>query len=66
MTGVDRRMPSDSTSAGCAMLVRPVRGPVLVGCMLFGLGTRRTRLFGVRQHRSRRAVGHSVDVSTIR
>jgi DNA-binding transcriptional regulator YiaG len=39
MTGVDRRMPSDSTSAGCAMLVRPVRGPVLVGCMLFGLGT---------------------------
>ncbi|MBL0196209.1 MAG: hypothetical protein IPQ09_18675 [Myxococcales bacterium] len=37
--------PFGSTSAAGAMLIRQVRDPLLVGCMLAGLGTRRTLHF---------------------
>ncbi|MBK6693592.1 MAG: helix-turn-helix transcriptional regulator [Myxococcales bacterium] len=39
MTSPQMRPPFDSTSAAGAMLMRQVREPVLVGCMLAGLGT---------------------------
>ena len=39
MTTLERRTPFDSTSAAGAMLMRQMREPVLVGCMLAGLGT---------------------------
>jgi DNA-binding transcriptional regulator YiaG len=39
MTNLETRPPFDSTSAAGAMLTRPVRAPVVVGCMLVGLGT---------------------------
>lgn len=39
MTSLEMRPPFDSTSAAGAMLMRQVREPVLIGCMLAGLGT---------------------------
>jgi DNA-binding transcriptional regulator YiaG len=39
MTNLDVHVSFDSTSAAGAMLKRQVREPVLVGCMLAGLGT---------------------------
>ena len=39
MTSPESRPLFDSTSAAGAMLMRQVREPVLVGCMLAGLGT---------------------------
>ncbi|MCG5053852.1 MAG: helix-turn-helix domain-containing protein [Myxococcales bacterium] len=39
MTSLDMRPPLESTSAAGAMLMRQVREPILVGCMLAGLGT---------------------------
>lgn len=39
MTNLEMRPTFDSTSAAGAMLMRQVREPVLVGCMLAGLGT---------------------------
>lgn len=39
MTNLETRPAFDSTSAAGAMLIRQVREPVLVGCMLAGLGT---------------------------
>lgn len=39
MTSLEMRHSFDSTSAAGAMLMRQVREPVLIGCMLAGLGT---------------------------
>ncbi len=39
MTGLENRSLFDSTSAAGAMPMRQVSGPVLVGCLLAGLGT---------------------------
>jgi DNA-binding transcriptional regulator YiaG len=39
MTSLEMRPTFDSTSAAGAMRMSPVRAPVLVGCMLAGLGT---------------------------
>lgn len=39
MTSLEMRPSFDSTSAAGAMLMRQVREPVLLGCMLAGLGT---------------------------
>lgn len=39
MTSLDMRPPLESTSAAGAMLMRQLREPVFVGCMLAGLGT---------------------------
>jgi DNA-binding transcriptional regulator YiaG len=39
MTSLEARPAFESTSAAGAMLLRQVREPVLVGCMLAGLGT---------------------------
>ena len=39
MTSLETRSSFESTSAAGAMLVRPVREPMLVGLMLVGLGT---------------------------
>ena len=39
MTSLDARPKYESTSAAGAMLLRQVREPMLVGCMLAGLGT---------------------------
>jgi len=39
MSSLETRPAFESTSAAGAMLMRQVREPVLVGCMLAGLGT---------------------------
>ncbi len=39
MSNLERQLTFDPTSAAGAMLVRQARGPVLVGCLLVGLGT---------------------------
>jgi DNA-binding transcriptional regulator YiaG len=60
MTSLETRPIFDSTSAAGAMLMRQVREPVLVGCMLAGLGT--STAYGPPQNRvlwSQRPVEHT-------
>jgi len=66
MTSLETRPAFDSTSAAGAMLMRQVREPVLVGCMLAGLGT--STAYALPQHgvlRSQRAVEQTTAGATV-
>lgn len=66
MTSLETRPAFDSTSAAGAMLMRQVREPVLVGCMLAGRGT--STAYALPQHgvlRSQRLVEQTTAGATV-